>query len=100
MVTLTSRHPQSPPPATDDEFHAFAQNLRTKAIFNAIQHAERLTPISRHRFTGSERVNWERLAELPPGLLLLGDAACRFNPLFGSQVGHGSAAVAQASQRL
>jgi 2-polyprenyl-6-methoxyphenol hydroxylase-like FAD-dependent oxidoreductase len=93
MVTLTSRHPQSLPPATDDEFHAFAQNLRTKTIFNAIQNAERLTPISRHRFTGSERVHWERLADLPPGLLLLGDAACHFNPLFGQGM---SAAAQQA----
>jgi 2-polyprenyl-6-methoxyphenol hydroxylase-like FAD-dependent oxidoreductase len=83
MVTLTARHPQSPPPATDQEFHAFAQNLRTKTIFNAIQNAERITPISRHRFTGSRRVHWERLSGLPRGLLLLGDAACHFNPIFG-----------------
>jgi 2-polyprenyl-6-methoxyphenol hydroxylase-like FAD-dependent oxidoreductase len=47
MVTLTSRHPQSPPPATDAEFLAFAQNLRTRTIFNAIQDAERITPIVR-----------------------------------------------------
>lgn len=83
MVTLTARHPQSPPAATDDEFHAFAKNLHTKTIFNAIQNAGRTTPISRHRFTGSARVHWERLAGLPRGLLLLGDAACHFNPIFG-----------------
>ena len=93
MVTLTSRHPQSPPPATDDEFFAFAQNLRTKTIFNAIQNAVRSTPISRHRFTGSVRVHWERVAGLPRGLLLLGDAACHFNPLFGQGM---SAAAQQA----
>jgi hypothetical protein len=93
MVTLTARHPQSPPPATDDEFHAFAEKLRTKTIFNAIQNAERITPISRHRFTGSARVHWERLAEPPRGLLLLGDAACHFNPLFGQGM---SAAAQQA----
>lgn len=39
MVTLTTRHPQTLPPATDGEFFAFAQNLRTKTIFNAIQNA-------------------------------------------------------------
>lgn len=83
MVTLTTRHPQSPPPSTVEEFFAFANNLRTKTIFNAIQNAERITPISRHRFTGSVRVHWERLDNLPRGLLLLGDAACHFNPLFG-----------------
>ncbi len=93
MVSLTSRHPQSPPPATDAEFFAFAQSLRTKAIFNAIQNAERITPIARHRFTGSVRVHWERLSTLPRGLLLLGDAACHFNPLFGQGM---SAAAQQA----
>jgi 2-polyprenyl-6-methoxyphenol hydroxylase-like FAD-dependent oxidoreductase len=93
MVTLTSRHPRSPPPATHEEFFAFAQTLRTKTLFNAIRNAERLTPISRHRFTGSERVHWERLGNIPRGLLVLGDAACHFNPLFGQGM---SAAAQQA----
>jgi 2-polyprenyl-6-methoxyphenol hydroxylase-like FAD-dependent oxidoreductase len=93
MVTLSSRHPHSPPPATDAEFLAFAQTLRTRTIFNAIQNAERITPIARHRFTGSVRVHWERLSTLPRGLLLLGDAACHFNPLFGQGM---SAAAQQA----
>jgi 2-polyprenyl-6-methoxyphenol hydroxylase-like FAD-dependent oxidoreductase len=83
MVTMSARHPQAPPPATDAEFLTHAQGLRTKTIFNAIQNAERLTPITRHRFTGSVRVHWERLSTLPRGLLVLGDAACHFNPLFG-----------------
>jgi 2-polyprenyl-6-methoxyphenol hydroxylase-like FAD-dependent oxidoreductase len=83
MVTMSARHPQSPPPATDAEFLAHAQALRTKTLFNAIQNAERITAIARHRFTGSVRVHWERLSSLPRGLLLLGDAACHFNPLFG-----------------
>jgi hypothetical protein len=93
MMTLTSRHPQSPPPATDAEFLAFAQSLRTRTIFDAIQDAKRITPIARHRFTGSVRVHWERLLTLPRGLLLLGDAACHFNPLFGQGM---SAAAQQA----
>ena len=93
MVTLSSRHPQSPAPATDAEFLAFAQTLRTRTLFDAFQHAERTTPITRHRFTGSVRVHWERLGTLPRGLLLLGDAACHFNPLFGQGM---SAAAQQA----
>jgi flavin-dependent dehydrogenase len=93
---MSSRHPQSPPPATDEEFLAFVKNLRTKTIFAAIQNAERITPIARHRFTGSERVHWERLDNLPRGLLLLGDAACHFNPLFGQ----GMTAAAQEALTL
>jgi 2-polyprenyl-6-methoxyphenol hydroxylase-like FAD-dependent oxidoreductase len=93
MVTLSARHPQSAPPSTDAEFFAFAQTLRTRSIFSAIQNAERITPIARHRFTGSVRVHWERLGTLPRGLLLLGDAACHFNPLWGQGM---SAAAQQA----
>jgi 2-polyprenyl-6-methoxyphenol hydroxylase-like FAD-dependent oxidoreductase len=93
MVTMSTRHPQSPPPATDAEFLTHAQGLRTKSLFNAIQNAQRITPIVRHRFTGSLRVHWERFNALPRGLLLLGDAACHFNPLFGQGM---SAAAQQA----
>jgi 2-polyprenyl-6-methoxyphenol hydroxylase-like FAD-dependent oxidoreductase len=96
MVTMSSRHPQSPPPATDAEFLTHAERLRTKTIFNAIQSAERITPITRHRFTGSVRIHWERLSTLPRGLLLLGDAACHFNPLFGQ----GMTAAAQQAMAL
>lgn len=96
MVTMSSRHPQSPPPATDAEFLGHAERLRTKTIFNAIQSAERITPITRHRFTGSVRVHWGRLSTLPRGLLLLGDAACHFNPLFGQ----GMTAAAQQAMVL
>jgi 2-polyprenyl-6-methoxyphenol hydroxylase-like FAD-dependent oxidoreductase len=91
MVTMSARHPQSPPPATGAEFLAHAEGLRTKTLFNAIREAERITPIARHRFTGSVRVHWERQEGLPRGLLLLGDAACHFNPLFGQ----GMSAAAQ-----
>jgi 2-polyprenyl-6-methoxyphenol hydroxylase-like FAD-dependent oxidoreductase len=93
IVTMSARHPQSPPPATDAEFLAHAEGLRTKTLFNAIQNAERITPIVRHRFTGSVRVHWERVTALPRGLLPLGDAACHFNPLFGQGM---SAAAQQA----
>jgi 2-polyprenyl-6-methoxyphenol hydroxylase-like FAD-dependent oxidoreductase len=65
MVTMSARHSQSPPPATDAEFLAHARGLRTQTLFNAIQNAERLTPITRYRFTGSERVRWERLNSIP-----------------------------------
>jgi 2-polyprenyl-6-methoxyphenol hydroxylase-like FAD-dependent oxidoreductase len=96
MVTLSARHPQSPPPSTDAEFLAFAQSLRTRSLLDAMQNAERITPIARHRFTGSVRVHWERLGTLPRGLLLLGDAACHFNPLFGQ----GMSAAAQQARVL
>jgi 2-polyprenyl-6-methoxyphenol hydroxylase-like FAD-dependent oxidoreductase len=96
MVTMSTRHPSAPAPATDEDFLAHARGLRTETIFNAIRNAKRITPIVRFRFTGSERVHWERTSNLPRGLLLLGDAACHFNPLFGQ----GMSAAAQEALAL
>ncbi len=96
MVTMSTRHPSASAPANDEDFFAHAQGLRTKTIFNAIRNAQRITPIVRFRFKGSERVHWERVSNLPRGLFLLGDAACHFNPLFGQ----GMSAAAQAALAL
>jgi flavin-dependent dehydrogenase len=75
---------------------AHAKSLRTHTVLNAIQNAKRITPIVRHRFTGSSRIHWDRVPSLPRGILVLGDAACHFNPLFGQ----GMSAAAQAALML
>jgi hypothetical protein len=89
-VTLTTRHPQAPPPATHDEFFAFAQNLRTKTLFNAIQNAERITPIARHRFTAAN-------GSIGNGSqTFLGDYCCwAMPPVISTLFGQGMSAAAQ-----
>ena len=39
-----------------------------------------------HRQTGNRRHHYERVRDWPPGLLVVGDALCAFNPVYGQGV--------------
>lgn len=83
MVTLASMH-GAPPPGSGDEFLARARQLRTPTIHDAIKGAERLGDVSRFVLPASVWRHFERLdGRLPRGLIPLGDAICRFNPIYG-----------------
>lgn len=82
IVTLGGRHGDNPP-GDEAGFMAFAQGLRTPTVYNAIRHAKRLGDIGRFRFPESVYRHYERLEDFPRGVLPLGDAICRFNPVHG-----------------
>jgi 2-polyprenyl-6-methoxyphenol hydroxylase-like FAD-dependent oxidoreductase len=82
IVGLTGRHGDRPP-AGHEGFLAFARSLRTPTIFEAIKHARLLEPIVGYGFPGSVKRHFERLTGFTSGLLPLGDAVCRFNPVYG-----------------
>jgi 2-polyprenyl-6-methoxyphenol hydroxylase-like FAD-dependent oxidoreductase len=82
IVTVGGRHGEDPP-GDPDGFMAYARGLRTPTISNAIEHAERLGDIARFRFPESVYRHYERLEAFPRGLLPVGDAVCRFNPVYG-----------------
>jgi 2-polyprenyl-6-methoxyphenol hydroxylase-like FAD-dependent oxidoreductase len=64
-------------------FMAFVHSFRTATLYDAIRSAKRLGDIVRYRFPESIHRHYERLERFPSGLLLLGDAVCRFNPVWG-----------------
>jgi 2-polyprenyl-6-methoxyphenol hydroxylase-like FAD-dependent oxidoreductase len=82
IVTLVGRHGHKPP-GDWEGFMAYARQLRTPTIYDAIERAEALGEVARFGFPASLCRHFDRLEELPHGLLPFGDAICRFNPVYG-----------------
>jgi 2-polyprenyl-6-methoxyphenol hydroxylase-like FAD-dependent oxidoreductase len=82
IVTLVGRHGVKPP-GDRDGFLAYARQLRTPTIYDAIKGARQLGEIARFGFPASVRRHFDRLEEFPRGFLPFGDAVCRFNPVYG-----------------
>jgi len=95
IVTVAGRHAERPP-GDAEGFMDFARQLRTPTIHNAIAGAERLSEIARARFPASVYRHYERFEGFPAGLITLGDAMCRFNPVYGQ----GMSVAVQEAQAL
>lgn len=71
------------PPTDEDAYLEFARSLSDPALFAAIKEAQPLTPIYGYRRTENRIRHFARLQRQPERLLVIGDAACAFNPVYG-----------------
>jgi 2-polyprenyl-6-methoxyphenol hydroxylase-like FAD-dependent oxidoreductase len=74
------------PPADGDAFLAYARELPTTSIYNAMKGAKRLSEVARYGFPESKLRHFAQLDSFPQNLLPIGDAICCLNPIYGQGI--------------
>jgi 2-polyprenyl-6-methoxyphenol hydroxylase-like FAD-dependent oxidoreductase len=82
LVTLVGSAAEAPP-TSESGFLEFARALPTPLLYDAMRAGSPLTDIIATR-SGENRLRlYDKLSRWPNGLVVIGDAACAFNPVYG-----------------
>jgi 2-polyprenyl-6-methoxyphenol hydroxylase-like FAD-dependent oxidoreductase len=88
------------PPDDIDGFMAFAKSLAVPDFYATIKDARPIERIWRYRFAGNLRRHFESMDPAPEGLVVVGDAASSFNPIYAQGMSQGATGAALLDETL